>query len=274
MRKMVNHLEKFTVANVSKKLNKINVKISLSHQKPFPNTSLLSHDQFEKKFVKIFPNGSVQGGYAKMIISLIDFSFIRSLVADCYSPYGPPCYDPPTLFLLDLFRYIDAHQDMSHFLDVLRDEDRGRAYDQKGWPFAPCGLLNRPNGFDQKHQRLTFCCFKQCLNLRHKALQSLQSRYNITQCPHIKNQTGFSKHMYVKKHPRLINEIPRVLQGLRANILAQLAAIVFLLKRTFSFIVRITNQFRKLHETNDLAIKEKLEPPFIPKSIQNLIQLK
>ena len=80
--------------------------------------------------------------------------------------------------------------------------------------------------------------------------------------------------MYVKKHPRLINEIPRVLQGLRANILAQLAAIVFLLKRTFSFIVRITNQFRKLHETNDLAIKEKLEPPFIPKSIQNLIQLK
>ena len=80
-----------------------------------------------------------------------------------------------------------------------------RGYDQKGWPFAPCGLLARPNGFDQKYQRLTFCCFKQCLNLTHKALQDLQSRYDIGQCPHIHNQTGYAKHMYVKEHPQLIN---------------------------------------------------------------------
>ena len=90
--------------------------------------SLLSTYLFRKRFVKIFENGDIQGGYCKMITSLIDFSFIRSLVADCYSPYGPPCYDPPSLFLLDLFRHIDSHQDMSHFLDVLRNKDRGRAY--------------------------------------------------------------------------------------------------------------------------------------------------
>jgi hypothetical protein len=84
-----------------------------------------------------------------------------------------------------------------------------RGYDQKGWPFAPCGLLTRHNGFDQKYQRLTFCCFKQCLNLKHKALEDLKSRYNIATCPHIHNQTGFTKHMYVKEHPRLVNEIPR-----------------------------------------------------------------
>jgi len=125
---MVNHLKKFTIANIAKKINKINVKISLSRQKPFPNTSLLSHYEFKKQFVKIFPNGSVQGGYAKMITSLIDFSFIRSLVAHCYSPFGPPCYDPPSLFLLDLFRYVDGHQNMSQFLTSLHDEDRGRAY--------------------------------------------------------------------------------------------------------------------------------------------------
>ena len=63
-----------------------------------------------------------------MITSLIDFSFIRSLVADCYSEYGPPCYDPPSLFLLDLFRYIDGYQNMSKFLELLRDNDRGRFY--------------------------------------------------------------------------------------------------------------------------------------------------
>ncbi len=84
-----------------------------------------------------------------------------------------------------------------------------RGYDQKGWPFSPCGLITRPNGFDQKHQRLTFCCFKQCLKLKYKAMEDLKNRYNIAQCPHIHNQTGFSKHMYVNEHPRLINEIPR-----------------------------------------------------------------
>jgi len=61
---MVNPFEKFTIYNVSKKLNEINLKVSLSHQKPFPNLSLLSQYQFKKRFVKIFPDGSIQGGYA------------------------------------------------------------------------------------------------------------------------------------------------------------------------------------------------------------------
>ena len=63
-----------------------------------------------------------------MITSLIDFSFIRSLVAHRYSPFGPPCYDPPSLFLLDLFHYIDGYHHMTQFLPSLHDKDRGRAY--------------------------------------------------------------------------------------------------------------------------------------------------
>jgi len=611
---MENPLKKFTVANVSRKLNEINLQISLSHQKPFPNLSLLSNYTFKKRFVKILPNGDIQGGYARMITSLINFSFIRSLVAHRYSIKGPPCYDPPSLFLTDLFRYVDGYQYMSQFLKLLRDKELGRAYrkyagfsknkvpcegtfsnfrarlgaslyneifhllvdifhqlemitfnilahdgtlyptwarykgctyffdqcasvtvddvlgkvrnrilyrlnnlsnnslgsearvytecpsnrfpedvkkpkielfafrlvfsdgelteeqrntaiifgveeeldkqglcihtirsnvfnvnsddgsmsiccpklpkdtdarigvrrnpknpdrkekifgynlvlstsveahlkielpvavtniagnaeegsqiiqnkeqvhnhhkaqvkidiadakydiisnyeyirgkgsipiidynrrnenlskntllnrgyDQKGWPFSPCGLLSRPNGFDQKHQRLTFCCFKQCMKLRHKALQDLQDRYNIAQCPHIQNQTGYARHMYVKKHPRLVNEIPRgskryniiknmrsaseranstikedikilekprVIDGFRANILGQMAGITLLLKRAFSFIVKVTNRFRKFLKTNDPRIKEKLKPPSVPKSIRNIIQL-
>ncbi|MBU0699613.1 MAG: hypothetical protein KKE59_09360 [Proteobacteria bacterium] len=611
---MVNPFSKFTINHVSKKLNKINLNISLSHQKPFPNIWLLSNYQFKKRFVKIDFNGDIQGGMAKMITSLIDFSFIRALVADCYSPYGPPCYDPPSLFLLDLFRYVDGYQNMSKFLALVRDKDRGRCYrthagismdnvpcegtfsifrarlseklyneifhvlvhifhelemitfkilahdgtlyptwarykgctyfcdqcsnirvedvigkvknrilyrlnniaennlgsevrvytecpsdrfpedvkkpkielfafkigftdgdlaeeqrntailfgveeelakqqlcihtlrsnvininfndsamsiqcprlpkdtdarigvrrdpqnpdkkqkifgynlvlstsvevhlqmelpvavtnisgnaeegsqfiknkeqmhnrhqcqvkidildakydiinnynyirgkgsipiidynprneklskqnlvergyDQNGWPFAPCGLLCRPNGFDKKHQRMTFCCFKQCLKLRPKALHDLQARFDISSCPHIENKTGFAKHMYVKEHPRLVNEIPRgskrykeikkirsasersnstlkedtkildkprVMNSSRANILAQMAAIVLLLKRTFAFIVRTTNLFRKLHKTNDPDIEKILKPPLIPKSMANIIQL-
>lgn len=614
MRCLVNPLKKFTVNNISKKLNEINLKISLSHQKPFPKSNLLSNYRFKKRFVKIYPNGDIKGGLVRMIISLIDFSFIRSLVADCYSDKGPACYDPPGPFLLDLFRYIDGYKEMSRFLKIVRDRNLGRhyrkyagisadnipcegtfsnfrerlseeryneifhilvdifhqlemitfnifahdgtlypswarykgctyfcdkcscitvdnikniarsrilyrlnnlpnvdlnrecrvytqcpsdrfpkdiekpnielfafklsfvdsepteeqnntailfgvkeqldkqqlcintirsnvslinpaddsaviccpklpkdidakigvrrdpqnpsrkqkifgynlvlstsvelhlniempvgvtniagnadegsqiiqndeqiynhhrrlakidiadakyditsnyeylrgkgsipiidynprrenltkqalldrGYDQNGWPFAPCSLLTRPNGFDKKHQRLTFCCFKQCLKLRPKALENLQKQYDIATCPHIRNRTGFSKHMYVKEHPRLINEIPRgsrryknikkirsaseranstmkedikvldkprVLNRARANILAQIAAIVLLLTRGLSFIVRVTNLFRKLHRTNDPNLKEKLKPPSIPRSIRNLIQL-
>jgi len=616
----VNPLKKFTISNISKSLNEININVSLSHQKPFPNVNLLSKYHFKKRFVKIFPNGDIKGGYPRMITSLVDFSFIRSLVADCYSCYGPACYDPPSLFLLDLFRYINEYQKMSKFLEVVRDKDRGRCYrtyagisydnipcegtfsifrarlgeklyneifhvlvsifhqleiitfnilahdgtlyptwarykgctwfcdqcscitvknvtgkvknrilyrlnnlaqnnlgsevrvytecpsdrfpekdkhgkeikkpkielfafrlafvngqiseeqrntaillgveeelhkqqlcintlrsnvasidfydssmticcpklpkdtdarigvrrnpknpnqiekifgynlvlstsvevhlqielpvavtnisgnaeegsqfiknkeqihnhhkcqvkidildskydiinnydyirskgsipiidynprnenlskqtlinrgyDQNGWPFAPCGLLTRPNGFDEKHQRLTFCCFKQCLKLRPKAMKNLHNQYNIAMCPHIRNRTGFSKHMYIKEHPRLINEIPRgskrynlikkirsaseranstmkedqkvidkpkVMNSSRANILAQMAAIVLLLKRAFSCIVKTTNLFRKLYKTNKYDIKEKLKPPSIPKSILSIIQL-
>ncbi len=181
-----------------------------------------------------------------------------------------------------------------------------RGYDQKGWPFAPCGLITKPNGFDKKHNRLTFCCFKQCLKLRYKAMKELQDRFDMAACPHIQNQNGFSKHMYIKEHPRLVNEIPRgskrynnikkmrsaseranstmkedikildkprILNAARANILAQIAAIVLLLTRGLSFVVRVTKLFRKLHKTNDPNLKEKLKPPSIPRSIQNLIQL-
>jgi hypothetical protein len=181
-----------------------------------------------------------------------------------------------------------------------------RGYDEKGWPFAPCGMLCRPNGFDKKYQRLTFCCFKQCLNLRVAALKIIQEKYDIAMCSHIENRTGFTKHMYVKEHPRLINEIPRgskrynlikknrsaseranstmkedlkilekprILNAQRAAILAQMAAIVLLLHRAFKFVVKTTILFTKLQQTNDPIIKEKLRPPRIPKSILKLIQL-
>ena len=148
--------------------------------------------------------------------------------------------------------------------------------------------------------------FKQCLKLRQTAIKDLQERYDITQCPHIHNRNGFAKHMYVKEYPRLVNEIPRgskryntikkmrsaseranstikedikilekprVIDGFRANILGQMAGITLLLKRAFSFIVRVTNRFRKFLKTEDPRIKETLTPPSLPKSIRNIIQL-
>ena len=120
-------LNKFNINSVSRKLNGINDRISIANI-PFPCLVLLSNYRFKKKHVTILPNGDIQGGFTKMITSLIDFSFVRSLTANCYSIKSPPAYDPPSLFLLELFRYIDRHQNMDRFLEVLRDKDRGRAY--------------------------------------------------------------------------------------------------------------------------------------------------
>jgi hypothetical protein len=76
----------------------------------------------------------------------------------------------------------------------------------------------------------------------------------------------------MKEDLKIIDK-PRVMNGPRANILAQIAAIVLLLTRGLSFVVRITKLFMKLHKTNDPNLKEKLKPPYIPRSIQNIIQL-
>ncbi len=121
-------LSNFNINSISRKLNEINAKISIANNVPFPCLALLSNYHFTKRFVKIMPNGDIQGGYTKMITSLIDFSFVRFFTAHCYTIKSPPAYDPPSLFLLELFRYIDRHQNMDRFLEVLRDKDRGRAY--------------------------------------------------------------------------------------------------------------------------------------------------
>jgi hypothetical protein len=193
-----------------------------------------------------------------------------------------------------------------------RNENRSReallkrGFDENGWPFAPCGLLCRPNGFDKERDRLTFCCFVHCLSLRKKALEALQARFDISSCPHMEKKTGFTKHMHIEDHPRLLNEIPRgtkrykeikrirsasersnstiksdiplldrpKVRGIeRASILAQLAAIVLLLHRGFAFIVRVTCLLRRFEKTRDPALKEKLFPPRPAKSLRNLIQL-
>ena len=109
--------------------------------------------------------------------------------------------------------------------------------------------------------------------------------------------------MHVKEHPRLVNEIPRgskryneikkirsaseransslkenlkildkpkVLCSTRANILAQIAAIVLLLCKGFTFVVKTTCQIRYwLRKTGRLGQNDLL--PVTPKSILRLL---
>ena len=166
-------------------------------------------------------------------------------------------------------------------------------------------MLCRPNGFDEKRQRLTFCCFKQCLNLKYQAIKHIQCKFDRGTCPHSQKQTGFVKHMLIKDHPRLINAIPRgsqrykeikklrscserinsllkedlhildkprVLNRQRANILVQIGGIVLLLKRAFAFVVKVTILARKHRHSSDQTAMKNLSFYPIAKSILNIIQ--
>jgi len=113
---------------ISRKLNSIRVQINLEHQKVFPKerSRLLSLYQYKRRFVDISPQGYFS--FSKLATSLIDFSFVRSLVASSYSREGGVCFDPASFFVLHLSRYIDEFKTEKSFISLLHDKDKGRCY--------------------------------------------------------------------------------------------------------------------------------------------------
>ena len=120
----------FHLGNVIRKLNEIRIAINLQHQQPFPKSRdrLLSFYSYVPRRIKINPSGEIAGGLALFVTSLIDFSFVRPIVASAYSFTGGHAYDPVSLFLLELFRYLEKFPDLKTFLSVVRDEEKGRHY--------------------------------------------------------------------------------------------------------------------------------------------------
>ena len=174
-----------------------------------------------------------------------------------------------------------------------------RGYDRNGWPYAPCGVLTRPNGFDFNCQRASFSCRRQCVDSRDpKIVEYAKS------CSHWINSHGYTKHMSIHEFPRLITEVirgtdrHRKLKNLRsasertnatakedfailskpkirglehAGILSQMAVIVVLLKRVACFIVKVTLALRKKLQNNKSPPKFFVPGPFVPKFILNLV---
>ena len=178
---------------------------------------------------------------------------------------------------------------------------RERGYDQNGWPYAPCGILTRPNGFDFNCQRASFSCRRQCVSAKDPRIAEYAK-----DCPYWINYHGFTKHMSIRQFPRLITEVIRgtyryrklkalrsssermnstakddcciltkpKIRGLKnAAILAQIAVMVILLKRIARFIVKVTLAFRKRIQLNKSPPHRIFIPgPKVPKFILNLIQ--
>ena len=113
-----------------RKLNEIRIAINLKYQQPFPKSRnrLLSYYCYVPRRIKINPSGEIAGGLARFVTSLIDFSFVRSICASAYASVGGHAYDPVSLFLLELFRYLEKFPDLKTFLSVVRDEEKGKHY--------------------------------------------------------------------------------------------------------------------------------------------------
>ncbi|MBT9132847.1 MAG: hypothetical protein DDT33_01377 [Firmicutes bacterium] len=108
-------LRKYSLKEIMRRVNHINVTICCQHNRPFPKSRehLRSWYTHEKRWIRIENTGYVNK--CRFVASLIDFTFIRSLVADCYSKEGAPPYDPCSIFLLDLFRLLENHKSMLQF---------------------------------------------------------------------------------------------------------------------------------------------------------------
>ncbi|MBE0479013.1 transposase [Candidatus Aerophobetes bacterium] len=80
---------------------------------------------------------------------------------------------------------------------------RARGYNEKGTPFAPCGILCRSNGYDERKKRVSYVCRKQCL------VSPPFVPHPIPECKHLARECGHSTHMSIKVHLRLVYEVPR-----------------------------------------------------------------
>ena len=179
-----------------------------------------------------------------------------------------------------------------------------RGYDDKGWPLSPCNYPAKPNGYEKERKRVLFACFKKCLS----SVNDIPLKEFIPSCPYRNRPLGFTKHLYINEHPRLLNEVPRgtkrykliksirsssertnsslkeglnilndpvVMNIFSASVVAALGNIVIFLKRIMDFIVRITRIKAKMNRA-DLdeefcEYRTKLHPKTVPKSIANLI---
>ncbi len=115
------------VVNSASELNRKNLQ---TYTTPFPKDyrRLLSHYRFEPRSMEFTCEGEVEGGLSWLVGSLFDLSFTRSLFASNYSKEGGHCFDPASIFFLELAAKLDGYTTYSSFCEDLRQQDKGRRY--------------------------------------------------------------------------------------------------------------------------------------------------
>lgn len=104
------------------------VKMQINGKFPKVESRWLSHYQFKNRKIRFHREGFIRGGTIRLLFTLIDFSFIRDILADCYSNQGGNVYDPVTMFLLELIKLWENHNYYTDFHKNLIDPVKGSVY--------------------------------------------------------------------------------------------------------------------------------------------------
>ena len=123
-------LSPFSLEELVKKAEELNRENQKTYITTFPKDPgrLLSHYRFEPRPIRFTCEGEVEGGLSHLLGSLFDFSFTRSIFAPLYSKEGGHCFDPASLFFLELASKVDGYPDYASFCKDLRQEEKGRSY--------------------------------------------------------------------------------------------------------------------------------------------------
>jgi len=106
------------------------IKLLVPSYLSFPKDSCrwLSHYQYFPPTQDQFLSPKLLKDPIRLTTELIDFSWLRYLLADTYSKEGGHCYDPVSLFLLRTFASMDAYTRISRFVSDLNDPEKGSKY--------------------------------------------------------------------------------------------------------------------------------------------------
>ncbi|MDO8095080.1 MAG: hypothetical protein Q6360_16495, partial [Candidatus Brocadiales bacterium] len=123
-------IQPFDLENLRKKAAEMSQRHMETRTTPFPKDSSrwLSHYQFEPRSIELTPQGEVEGKMSWLMGSLFDFSFARSVFAPHYSKEGGHCFDPASLFFLELAGWVDLYSDRATFCKDLGQQESGRRY--------------------------------------------------------------------------------------------------------------------------------------------------
>ena len=123
-------IQSFDLENLQKKAVEMNQRHMETRTIPFSKDPgrWLSHYQFEPGSIELTSQGEVDGKMSWLMGSLFDFSFTRSVFAPYYSKEGGHCFDPASLFFLELAGWVDLYSDRAALCEDLSRQESGRRY--------------------------------------------------------------------------------------------------------------------------------------------------
>jgi hypothetical protein len=123
-------INRFWLGNVRKELQTALEQVKMQTNKIFPKNESrwLSQYKYKNRKIRFHKDGFICGGTIRLLFILIDFSFIRNILADCYSAEGGLVYDPVTMFVLEIIKLWEGSTYYTDFYKTLRDPIKGNMY--------------------------------------------------------------------------------------------------------------------------------------------------